>query len=72
MAIPEKVVDIMDSRIAADNDARVLKKVSFILKIGLFCSNELPSHRPEMKDIIKSLYVIRDGFLQQPQNPIEG
>ncbi|XP_020244407.1 receptor kinase-like protein Xa21 isoform X2 [Asparagus officinalis] len=26
MALPEKVVDIMDSRIAADNDARVLKK----------------------------------------------
>ncbi|XP_020244419.1 receptor kinase-like protein Xa21 [Asparagus officinalis] len=66
MAIPEKVLDIMDSRIADKNNARVLEWVAFILKIGLSCSNEFPSRRPEMNNIIHSLHVIRDAFLKQP------
>ncbi|EYU17830.1 hypothetical protein MIMGU_mgv1a019766mg, partial [Erythranthe guttata] len=55
-AFPDRTIEIMDPYIKKgphENNSKIEKWMSSIMRIGLSCSKELPSDRMSMKDVVK-------------------
>ena len=79
MAFPGEFIEIMDARMFFDEDAdqnndeitrktmkggKVHECLASVLRIGLSCSQELPSERMHMGDVTKEIMAIKVAFLQ--------
>ncbi|RWR76291.1 putative receptor-like protein kinase [Cinnamomum micranthum f. kanehirae] len=76
MALPEHVMEIIDHRLLSHEDEVIRESknhdklrsimyetlVSF-LKIGVYCSNDSPKERMEMKDVVIEMHKTRDFYL---------
>ncbi|KAL9162569.1 hypothetical protein ABFS82_07G099600 [Erythranthe guttata] len=61
-AFPDRIMEIVDPYIQKgphENNSKIEKCVSSIMRIGLSCSKELPSDRMSMKDVVKELHKIK-------------
>ncbi|EYU40961.1 hypothetical protein MIMGU_mgv1a001130mg [Erythranthe guttata] len=61
-AFPDRIMEIVDPHIGKgshENNSKIEKCVSSIMRIGLSCSKELPSDRMSMKDVVKELHKIK-------------
>ncbi|EYU40963.1 hypothetical protein ABFS82_07G099400 [Erythranthe guttata] len=61
-AFPDRIMEIVDPHIGRgsdENNSKIEKCVSSIMRIGLSCSKELPSDRMSMKDVVKELHKIK-------------
>ncbi|KAL7106333.1 hypothetical protein ACP275_07G105800 [Erythranthe tilingii] len=61
-AFPDGIMEIVDPYIQKgphENNNKIEKCVSSIMRIGLTCSKELPSDRMSMKDVVKELHKIK-------------
>ena len=75
MAVPQRVTDVIDvqllSRVEGEatddpqstDGARAIECIASVLQIGISCSNEQPTERLEMGEVIRELHKIRDVFL---------
>ncbi|KAL7106336.1 hypothetical protein ACP275_07G106100 [Erythranthe tilingii] len=61
-AFPDRLMEIVDPYIQKgphENNSKIEKCMSSIMRIGLSCSKELPSDRMPMKDVVKELHKIK-------------
>lgn len=74
-AIPEKAMEILDSSMPLEEEqgpnkvSRIRREkleqcIVFILKIGVTCSADQPRKRMDMREVCRSLQVIKDKFLE--------
>ncbi|KAK9230233.1 hypothetical protein WN944_023200 [Citrus x changshan-huyou] len=74
MALPEKVMEIIDpsilmdviennSKIREDRRAKLEECLNAIIRIGVLCSMESPFERMDMRDIVAKLCHTRESFL---------
>ena len=73
LAFPERVEDVMDPHLLPRKDgeesdsvwnisrARTMECVASVFRIGIVCSNELPTQRMDMREVISELHKIRDA-----------
>jgi len=76
MAFPQRVTDVIDVQLLSCEDgeetddarimdgAKAIECIASVLQIGILCSNEQPTERPEMGEVIRKLNKIRDVFLR--------
>ena len=76
LAFPEQLMDVMDAHLLLEEDgeasdnvrninhARTMECVTSVFRIGILSSNELPTERMDMGEIISELHKIRDVFLR--------
>ncbi|KAL8048689.1 hypothetical protein ABFS82_07G082800 [Erythranthe guttata] len=61
-AFPDGIMEIVDPYMQKgphENNSKMEKCMSSIMRIGLSCSKELPSDRMSMKDVVKELHKIK-------------
>ena len=73
MALNSGVMDIIDLELVTElengpanvdgpSNRRKLNSLISLLKLGMFCSEEMPSSRMSTKDIIKELHAIKEAL----------
>ena len=81
MALPDKIVNVIDQWLLQEmenddqdksnsNNSRDLRItcITSILRIGISCSEEMPTDRPQIGDALKELLAIRDKFHKYHSN----
>ncbi|KAJ8636120.1 hypothetical protein MRB53_010387 [Persea americana] len=76
MALRERVMEIIDHRLLSHEDEVIrqsenhnkLRSIMYetlvsLLKIGVYCSNDSPKERMEMKDVVIEMHKVRDIYL---------
>lgn len=73
-AFPDRVADVVDARLFSledgeetddvprMKDARTIECVASVLRIGIVCSNELPTERFGIGEVIRELHKIKTVF----------
>jgi len=76
MAFPQRVTDVIDVQLLSCVDgeetddpqstdgARAIECIASVLQIGISCSNEQPTERLQMGEVLRELHKIRDVFLR--------
>ncbi|KAH9293463.1 hypothetical protein KI387_041335, partial [Taxus chinensis] len=63
-AFPERITDIVDSRLLRDVNHGMEEKICLVslINVGLICSSESPRERPSMRDVARALESMRASF----------
>jgi len=74
LAFPERVMDVLDPHLLLEEDgdasddawninrARTMECAASVFRIGILCSNELPTDRMDMGEVISELHKTRDAL----------
>ena len=67
---PDQVPEVVNKNLLRTSMTNTeLSCISQLISLGLFCTIESPSERPNMMEIVGTLQIIRDTFLGTAENP---
>ncbi|KAH9323019.1 hypothetical protein KI387_017658 [Taxus chinensis] len=68
-AFPQRVADVVDSRLLTNVNAEHKNYLVSFIHIGLLCTNESPQERPTMRDVRRALEVLKTTFIGGTTTP---